>query len=258
MYSQSAPPPQSRNAVLNALPAADFASIKPYLKTIAIEQGEELVGFGEKMTEVYFPQSGLISLVVRLMEGNTVEVALVGRSSIFGASAASDGQISLITAIGELSGSASTLAVSQLRLLADQNAAFRTILIRHQQALFVQAQQSAGCLGSHSVEARMATWLLRIHDMGHYGSLPLTREFIGHMLGVHRNAVSTAAQMLQKAGLIRYDRGRVEIVNLLGLKQVACECYAIVKVQYDRLMKADVSEADRRSKALEDRIPPLL
>jgi CRP-like cAMP-binding protein len=257
MVDQSSPPfPQSKNGLLNSLPVADFASLRPYLETVTIEQGEKIAGFGEKMTQVYFPHNGLIALVVRLNEGNTVEVAVVGRSSIFGASAALDGQISLITAIIQLSGAASTLPVSRLRLLADQSAAFRTTLMRHEQALFLQAQQSVGCMASHPVEARMATWLLRIYDAGGNGALPLTQEFIGQMLGVHRNAVSTAAHMLQDAGLIRYDRGRVEIVDFAGLGQAACECYITVKKQYERLMKDDTS--DRRSNGSRDPKAPVL
>ena len=123
-----------------------------------------------------------------------------------------------------------------MREVADQSVAFRTTLIRHEQALFAQAQQSAACNASHSVEARLSRWLLRTRDLAGSDTLGLTQEFLAQMLGVRRTSVSLVANTLQSAGLIRYSRGRIEITNLEGLRATSCECYATVKSHSDRLL----------------------
>lgn len=135
----------SPNHLLVALPTAAFELLRPHLETIELVQEDVLVGAGDRMTRVYFPHNGVISLVVSLASGGMVEVAMIGRDSIFGASAALDGNISLTDAIVQLPGTASTLEVGVLRTAAEQSIAFRTTLIRHEQALFAQAQQSAAC-----------------------------------------------------------------------------------------------------------------
>ena len=162
---------------------------------------------------------------------------MVGRDSVFGAAAALDGGISLTDAVVLLPGTASILDVADFRAAADRSAAFRTLLARHEQALFAQAQQSAACNASHSVEARLSRWLLRARDLCDSESLPLTQEFLAQMIGVQRNAVSIVANALQQAGIIRYSRGHIEITNLEGLRETSCECYQAVKAQHDRLLK---------------------
>ena len=131
---------------------------------------------------------------------------------------------------------ASILHIDTLRELADRSSDFRSTLIRHEQALFAQAQQSAACNASHSVESRLARWLLRTRDVAGSDTLELTQEFLAQMLGVRRTSVSLVASTLQAAGMIRYRRGHVEITNLEALRDTACECYAAVKAQSDRLM----------------------
>jgi CRP-like cAMP-binding protein len=155
---------------------------------------------------------------------------------VFGGSAALDGKISLTDAIVHLPGTASTLDVERLRNSANQSIAFRTTLIRHEQALFAQAQQSAACNAAHSAESRLARLLLRLHDLSEEDVLPLTQEFLAQMIGVKRNSVSIIAHTLQQAGIIKYSRGNIEITNLEGLKDAACECYAAVNLQYRRLL----------------------
>ena len=132
--------------------------------------------------------------------------------------------------IVQVEGIASILDVDTLRTVADQSVAFRTTLIRHEQAQFAQAQQSAACNVSHSVEARLSRWLLRTRDATGSDTLGLTQEFLAQMLGVRRTSVSLVANTLQAAGLIRYRRGRIEITNLEGLQETSCECYETVKV----------------------------
>jgi CRP-like cAMP-binding protein len=230
---------QSANRLLAALPPADFALLRPHLKTVELVQKDMLVRAGDDLRQVFFPHSGVISLVVSLATGEIVEVAMIGNDSVLGGIAALDGSISLTDAIVQLPGRASTLEVRYLRIAAERSLSFRTALIRHEQALFAQAQQSAACNASHSVEARLARWLLRMHDLVGDRSLPLTQDFLAQMIGVQRNSVSAVANTLQHAGILKYNRGHIEITDIDGLKRVACECYAAVEEQYQRLLYAD-------------------
>jgi CRP-like cAMP-binding protein len=233
---ESALSPRSPNALLASLSSSDFELLRPSLKTIEMVQGTVLIAAGEPLTHVYFPHAGIISLVVRLSEGETVEVAMVGRDSIYGASAALDGAIALNEAIVQLPGSTSILDLAQLRTISENSLPFRTTLIRHEQALFTQAIQSTACNASHTIESRLARWLLRARDLSGSDTLGLTQEFLGQMLGVQRSSVSLVANTLQQAGLIHYRRGRIEITNMEGLVESSCECYGAVKKQYERLV----------------------
>jgi CRP-like cAMP-binding protein len=230
---------RSPNQLLAALPAADFELVRPHLETVELVQEDVLVGAGDRLTRVFFPHNGAISLVVSLGSGEIIEVATIGRDSIYGGTAALDGNISLTDAIVQLPGTASTLEVGRLRAAADRSATFRTTLIRHEQALFAQAQQSAACNASHSVEARLARWLLRMHDLSNDNELLLTQDFLAQMIGVQRNSVSTVAHTLQKAGIIKYARGHIKIMDLEALRGASCECYEAVNAQYEKLLYSD-------------------
>jgi CRP-like cAMP-binding protein len=228
--------PRSPNHLLAALPETVFEQLRPHLQTMELVQEVVLIAAGEPLVRVFFPHSGVISLVVSLAAGEAVEVAMIGRDSVFGGSAALDGSISLTDAIVQLPGITSTLDVERLRTAANQSIDFRTTLVRHEQALFAQAQQSAACNATHSAESRLARWLLRMHDLAEAEDLPLTQEFLAQMIGVERNSVSLIAHKLQAAGLIKYSRGHIKIRNIDGLKDVSCECYAAVNFQHHRLL----------------------
>jgi CRP-like cAMP-binding protein len=227
-----------RNQLLQALPPAEFAALRPRLGIVELVREAVLIKAGTPLSHVYLPHSGAISLMVRLSQGQTVEVAMVGRDSIFGGAAALDGGISLSDAIVRLPGTASILDVADFRAIAGQSVAFRAALMRHEQALVAQAQQSAACNAVHTVEARLSRWLMRARDLCDSETLPLTQEYLAQMLGVQRNAVSIVAHALQQAGIIRYSRGLIEIRDADGLKETSCECYEAVKVHYDRLPTA--------------------
>jgi len=228
---------RSPNHLLQSLSAAEFEALRPHLEFVDLVRETVLVEAGAPLTHVYLPHSGVISLIVRLSEGQTVEVAMVGRDGLFGAAAALDGGISLTDAVVLLPGTAAILDVARVRAAADRSAAFRTVLIRHEQALLAAAQQSAACNASHSVESRLSRWLLRARELSDNENLPLTQEFLAQMIGVQRNAISIVAHALQQAGIIRYSRGHIEIMNLEGLRAASCECYEAVKAQRDRLLK---------------------
>lgn len=228
--------PRSSNNFLARLSPSDFKILQPHLKLIELLHEAVLFETGSSTKNIYFPHSGIISLVVPLSGGQLIEAAMIGRDSIVGASSALDGRISLNKGIVQAPGAASIISIALFRKAAEESATFRSTLIRHEQFLFAQAQQSAACNASHKVEARMARWLLRARDLSGENTLALTQEFFSQMLGVQRTSVSGVANSLQKLGLINYNRGRVQITNLPGLRKEACECYGLVKKQYDRLL----------------------
>ena len=176
---------------------------------------------------------------MRLAEEETVEVAMVGRDSIFGASAALDGGIALNEAVVQLSGTASVLDVAELRKAAEQSLPFRTMLIRHEQALFAQALQSTTCNASHSVESRLSRWLLRARDLSGDDKLPLTQERFAQMLGVQRSSVSIVANTLQHARPHPLPPRPHRNHQSDGFDRSSCECSGTVKAHYDRLLTDD-------------------
>jgi CRP-like cAMP-binding protein len=223
------------NGLLASLSDDDFEAIRPHLRTVELSPERPLIELGEAVKQVYLPHSGVASLVVELETGVRVEVAMIGRDSIVGVSAALGVPVAVTDAIVLLPGTASAIDVDRFRAVVEQSAALRTTLVRHGQALFVQAQQTAGCNASHAVEARLARWLLRVRDLAGSDRFKLTQELMAQMIGARRNSVSLVAHTLQQAKYIRYGRGHVEILDLDGLAAVACECYAAVNAQYERL-----------------------
>jgi CRP-like cAMP-binding protein len=226
----------SPNRLLASLAEADLALLMPHLKPLVLKQEAILLRAGDPVEQVYFPHSGIISLVVELSDGMAIEAAMIGRDSMLGATSAMDGQVSLNTAIIQLPGTCETLEVTRFREAAAQSLPLRTILLRHEQVLFAQAQQSAACNASHHVDARLSRWLLRARDLSGSDTMALTQEFLAEMLGVQRSSVSPVAGALQQAGLIRYTRGHIEILDVAGLQNASCECYGTVKAHYDRLL----------------------
>lgn len=227
---------KSSNWLLASLPAAAFATVTSHLKVVELKFGDVLAETGSLIRRVYFPYSGVISLVVELDVGTMIETAMVGRDGAFNAASALDGKVSLNKGIVQLAGSAGVIEVDQLRQLTDELKSFRSLLIGHEQVLFAQAQQSAACNASHTVEARMCRWLLHMRDLAGGDELILTQEFLAQMLGVRRPSVSLAATTLQKAGLIKYSRGNIRLLDIKGLKKGSCECYGTVKAHYQRLL----------------------
>jgi len=224
----------SLNRLLASLPRAVFSAIKPTLKLVELSQGDVLAETGGTVRRVYFPHSGIISLVVELSAGDMVETATVGRDGVIGATSALDGRTSYNKGIVRLAGVASVMDVERLRALTEENKRFRSLLLRHEQVLFAQAQQIAACNASHSAEARMCRWLLRLRDLGGE-RLTLTQEALGQMMGVQRSTVSLVTSTLQRDGIIKWRRGNIEIVNVKGLRDASCECYATVAAHYQKL-----------------------
>ena len=229
--------PRASNLFLASLADADYEALRPHLKSAELPQGAVLFDMGATIQQVYFPHSGVVSIVVDLASGDTIESAMIGRESLVGASSGLNGQVSVCKAIVQIAGTATVLDSPRLRGLADASVACRTALFRHEQLVLVQAQQSAACNATHTIEARLARWLLRCRDLHGSDDLQLTQEFISQMMGVRRTSVSEIATTLQDAGLLRYRRGHIRVLDVDGLRKTACECYQSVKSQAERLLK---------------------
>ena len=224
------------NRLLQLLPAAEFQSLRPHLNTVELAKGTVLTEAGAPIPFVYLPHSGVVSMMVSLPEGQSVEVAMIGCDSLVGGFTAFDDGPALTDATVVVPGTASVLKAEDLRAAADQSSTLRRLLARHEQALLVQAQQSAACNASHSVESRLSRLLLRARDLYDSEGLPLTQEFLAQMIGVRRNAVSIVAHAFQQAGLVSYSRGHIEIRDIDGWRKTSCECYAAVRAQCERLL----------------------
>ena len=228
--------PRPPNGLLSSLNADDFELIRPHLRTVDLTTDLVLVEVDDTLKRAYLPHRGVISLVVKLARGEQVQVAMIGRDSIFGSFSALGDPIALNSALVLIPGVASTLDIDRLRAAADQSATFRATLMRHGLAMYAQIQQAVGCNASHTVESRLARCLLQTRDLSGSDKLVLTQEAMAQMIGARRNSVSLVATMLQQANFIHYSRGRVELNDPDGLSKTACECYATVKAQYERLL----------------------
>jgi CRP-like cAMP-binding protein len=231
---------QSPNHLLNILPQNIFAALAPHLKDIKLIFASVVAEPDEPVSRVYFPHTGVISLVIEMESGNMIETAMVGRDGAVNATSALDGKTSFQKGFVQVAGAASVISCDALRSIADEFEPFRSVLIRHEQVLLAQAQQSAGCNASHTVEARMCRWLLRIRDLTGSDEMELTQEFLSQMLGVRRTSVSLVAHTLQKADFIKYRRGHIKILDAEKLRSGACECYEKVKARYETLVMRQV------------------
>ena len=225
------------NRLLRMLDAADFELLRPHHVRSELVRETVLDEAGAALRHVYFPHAGTVSIAVGISEGQTIEVAMLGRDSIIDGGAALADGIATSDAVVLIPGTASTLEIMAFRAIAAASAPFRSLMIRHEQALLAHAQQSLLCNTLHPVEARLARWLLRARDLSDSETLPLTQETLAQMMGVRRNAISLVAHALQRAGIIRYSRGQIEIIDQRALEATSCDCYAAVKAHDVRLLE---------------------
>src|SRR5256714_4793941 len=225
-----------KNLLLSLVTPSDAKLLAPHLKPAKFEQHHVLFEAEERIRHVYFPTGAVVSLVITLSTGEIIEAAMVGMDGVVGASAALDGQISLSRGIIQLGGEIVVCDIDALKSAALQSPKLLSLLIRHEQTVYAQAQQSAACFATHRVGARLCRWLLRARDLSGSDTLSFTQEYLAEMLGVRRTSVTVVAHTLQAAGLIKYSRGRIQILNTEGLQDSACECYGTVKAQYARLI----------------------
>ena len=227
----------TNNLVLDSLPETERDGLLRRFEQINLDQHQVLFELDEPVTRVYFPIDVVVSLVVPLSTGERVESAIIGRDGILGAGAALAERNSLNRAVALFRGRAFVCSATHLKALMGEHPHIRTMIYAHEQALFAQAQQSAACFASHSAESRLARWLLRAADLHGGDQLDLTQEYLAEMLGVRRTSVSLIARTLQRARMIRYNRGHIRLASIKALRATACECYDAVKMNYDAFLR---------------------
>lgn len=220
------------NLLLSQLSEPDFKRLEPHLKLTHFKQHDVLFEADQNIRQAYFPTSAVIPMVVTLSTGEMVEAAMVGRDGVVGALAALDGKMSLSRGVVQLAGDAVVCDPEALRSVALQSPQVLSLLIRHEQTVYSQAQQSAACFATHHVQSRLCRWLLRARDLSGSDTLSFTQEYLAEMLGVRRTSVTVVAHTLQSAGFIKYARGRIQILDQDSLQESACECYETIKRQY--------------------------
>jgi CRP-like cAMP-binding protein len=225
-----------RNRLLAALRPAEIGLLQPHLKEVPLEQGTLLHEQGELIERIYFPHSGMISLLAVMEQGNAVETATVGREGAVGAMSGLGPRRAFTRAVVQMPGSASQIGTGKFQSIVTQSPAIREIIVHHNEVLLAQVQQSAACNALHEAESRFCRWLLQSRDRSDSDIVPITQEFLAQMLGVRRTTVTLVAQALQDAGLLRYRRGRVEIVDRDGLEARACECYAVIRREIEQYL----------------------
>jgi CRP-like cAMP-binding protein len=226
-----------RNNILAALPNTEYEQLRPHLQKIELRQGEILYHPGDRIDYVYFPLSGMISLVTLLKEGASVEVGVVGREGMCGISIVLGDDRSPSQAIVQIPNGATRLKAQVLRDELKRGGELSSLLHRFILASFHRTSQTAACNRNHYVGERLAFWLLTCQDSIGDNNLKLTQDFIAEMLGTRRAGVSEAAMTLQSLGLIKYARGDINIVDRAGLEEFSCECYRVVRDEFDRLLK---------------------
>jgi CRP-like cAMP-binding protein len=224
------------NLLLGSLPPEMLAALMPKMTEVVLASRQSLYGADTVIDAVYFPDSGMVSLIANLDNGMQAEVGIVGREGVVGTSLITGVDTSYIEAMVQMPGTARRLGAADFRLEFNNNPVFRGLLLRYNEALATQAMQTAACNGRHALEQRLARWLLTTHDRSDRDDLPLTQEFMAMMLGVHRPSITIAAGILQRAGLIRYGGGRISILDRSGLEETSCECYAAVRKRFKTLL----------------------
>jgi CRP-like cAMP-binding protein len=232
------PPPFDRtdNDLLAALPAKVYERLMPHLVRLSFKIGDVMYEPGERLKQVYFPTTCMVSLTYTMSNGASAEMAVVGPEGMVGFAVFMGGGSTPNRAILQTSGDALRMHAGVLKEEFGRGNALQQILLRYAQALITQMSQTAVCNRHHSLEQQMCRWLLLSQDRLRSPELAMTHELIASMLGVRRETVSHAAKRLQAVGLIRYEHGHITILKRRGLETMVCECYRVIKDEYERLL----------------------
>ena len=226
----------TQNHILAAFPLAEYDRLSQYLELVEMPLAEVLCESGDRLRHVYFPTTSIVSLQYILENGSTAEIAVVGNEGLVGISLFMGGNTTLSRAVIRSAGHGYRLPAALLQDEFNRAGPVLQVLLRYTQALITQMTQTAVCNRHHSVEQQLCRALLLSLDRVSTSSLTMTQELIAGMLGVRREGVSEAASTLQKTGLIRYHRGHIDVLDRAGLERAVCECYGVVKAEFDRLM----------------------
>jgi CRP-like cAMP-binding protein len=237
----TATPSPRQNYLLAGLPDDDWKRLHPRLEPTTMPLGHVLYESGSELRHVYFPTTCIVSLLYVMEDGSSAEIAIVGNEGMVGVSLFMGGETTPSRAIVQSAGHAYRLAGRFLKVEFLRAGPLLRLLLRYTQALITQMSQTAVCNRHHSVEQQLCRWLLMSLDRLPSNELTMTQELIANMLGVRREGVTESAGRLQKLGLISYSRGRIVVLDRPALEAHACECYAVVKREFDRLLSADVA-----------------
>ena len=235
MTSTKGPGPE-RNLLLAALSPAELKRMRSRLEPVEMPLGEVVYESGRHLDHVYFPTTSIVSLLYVLENGASAEIAVVGYEGVVGVSIFMGGETTPSRAVVQSAGKAYRLPGQMVKDEFNRGGAMQHLMLRYTQSLITQMAQTAVCNRHHSVDQQLCRWLLLSLDRLPSNELIMTQELIANMLGVRREGVTEGALKLQKAGLIRYARGRITVLDREGLEQRTCECYAVVKKEYDRLL----------------------
>ena len=219
---------QSQNLIINKLPAPLKQNLEKCLESVEMPLTQILCRPKEKIKYVYFPDTSVISIVTFLENGDCVESGIIGKEGVFGAAFVFGGNVSPTEASVQHSGDGRRIKITDFRMFFDRDKEFRDAVLLYNYSYLAQISQNAACLAHHTIEKRLARWLLMFADRRDDDTLVLTQEFIAQMLGVHRPSVSLNASKLQKMNLIAYNRGTIKILDRGGLENLACECYRAI------------------------------
>ena len=225
-----------QNQILAALPAADYERLLPDLELVPFELGRALYESGGQERYAYFPTDSIVSLLYVMENGSSAEIAVVGKEGVVGIALFMGGESTPSRAVVQSAGYGYRLPPSVLKSAFGQGGELQHLLLRYTQALITQMAQTAVCNRHHAVEQQLCRWLLLSLDRLPSEELTMTQELIANMLGVRREGVTEAAGKLQAEGLIHYSRGKITVLDRPKLEQQVCECYAVVKTEYDRLL----------------------
>lgn len=229
------------NQLLAALPVEEWLRWLPQLEPVELKLGQVLYESGSAQRDVYFPTSAIVSLLYVTENGSSAEIAIVGFEGVVGIALFLGGDTSPNRAVVQSAGQGFRLKARVIKAEFNRSLPVMHLLLRYAQALITQISQTAVCNRHHSVQQQLCRWLLMSLDRLPGNHLRMTQELISNMLGVRREGVTENAHKLQQAGLIRYSRGHIEVLDRAGLEHVVCECYGVVKEEYDRLLPAMVS-----------------
>lgn len=240
MSASTSPRNSIKNRLLAALPLEEYSRLLPNLETVPLEFKQVLYEPNQLIDYVYFPNHGVISVLNIMEDGQAVEVATVGNEGMIGLPVFLGADKSLQQAFAQIPGDAMRMRVDVFKDKVTPGSSLHHLLQRYTQVLFNQVAQSAACNRLHSIEERCSRWLLMTQDRVGKDQFPLTQEFLSQMLGVRRASVTVVSGILQKAGLIQYTRGKITILDRVGLEAASCECYSIIKAEYDHLLGSNL------------------
>jgi CRP-like cAMP-binding protein len=224
------------NRLLAMLPQEEYERLLPHFDHVSFALGEVVYESGGQMAYIYFPTTAIISLLYMMENGSSAEMGMAGKEGLVGIALFMGGNTMPNRAIVQSAGGAVRMKAKVLRDEFARGGAFQRLLLRYTQALITQMSQTAVCNRLHAIEQQLCRWLLLSHDRLDSDELVMTQELIANMLGVRREGVTAAAGRLQEQGLISYARGRIRMLDRRGLEAAVCECYRVVKDEYDRLL----------------------